>query len=130
MSNILQVKVLLRISPSFPGETSSFLKVDQKKKQVTLYDPTAVSHVSQKYRRIGVAAPKMFAFDSIFEPDSSQVLCTFGKMNYILRSVASYGDKDTKHCVINTIPPMNYIISTVCFRLRFVALLSRMFCSQ
>ena len=65
--------MLLRISPSFPGEISSFLKVDQKKKQVTLYDPTAISHVSQKYRRMGVAAPKMFAFDSIFEPDSSQV---------------------------------------------------------
>jgi hypothetical protein len=71
--NVFQVKVLLRISPSFPGETSSFLKVDQKKKQVTLYDPTAISHVSQKYRRMGVAAPKMFAFDSIFEPDSCQV---------------------------------------------------------
>lgn len=67
------MKVLLRISPSFPGETSSFLKVDHKKKQVTLYDPNAISHVSQKYRRMGVAAPKMFAFDSIFEPDSSQV---------------------------------------------------------
>lgn len=71
-----QVKVLLRISPSFPGETSSFLKVDQKKKQVTLYCPTAINHVSQKYRRMGIAAPKMFAFDSIFEPDSSQVLLT------------------------------------------------------
>lgn len=68
--------MLLRISPSFPGETSSFLKVDQKKKQVTLYDPTAISHVSQKYRRMGVAAPKMFVFDSIFEPDSSQVKYT------------------------------------------------------
>ena len=75
--NVFQVKVLLRISPSFPGETNSFLKVDQKKKQVTLYDPTAISHVSQKYRRMGVAAPKMFAFDSIFEPDSSQVRNTF-----------------------------------------------------
>lgn len=65
--------MLLRICPSFPGEPNSFLKIDQKKKQVTLYDPNAVGHVSQKYRRMGVAAPKMFAFDSIFEPDTSQV---------------------------------------------------------
>ncbi len=79
--------MLLRISPSFPGETSSYLKIDQKKKQVTLYDPNAVSHVSQKYRRMGVAAPKMFAFDSIFEPDSSQVFYTFGKLEYFFMVV-------------------------------------------
>ena len=65
--------MLLRICPSFPGETSSFLKVEQRKKQVAFYDPNAVGHVSQKYKRVGVAAPKMFAFDSIFEPDTSQV---------------------------------------------------------
>ncbi|XP_046859085.1 kinesin-like protein KIN-14E isoform X3 [Xenia sp. Carnegie-2017] len=87
-----KVKVLLRISPSFPGETSSFLKVDQKKKQVTLYCPTAINHVSQKHRRMGIAAPKMFAFDSIFEPDSSQAeLCGTALVD-VLQSVVNGSD--------------------------------------
>ena len=64
---------MLRICPSFPGETGSFMKVDQKRKQVTLYDPSTVGHVSQTHRKMGVAAPKMFAFDSIFESDCTQV---------------------------------------------------------
>lgn len=64
---------MLRIGPSFPGETGSFMKVDQKRRQVTLYDPSTVGHVSQTHRKMGVAAPKMFAFDSIFESDCSQV---------------------------------------------------------
>ena len=64
---------MLRIGPSFPGETSSFMKVDQKRRQVTLYDPSTVGHVSQTHRKMGVAAPKMFAFDSIFESDCTQV---------------------------------------------------------
>ena len=64
---------MLRIGPSFPGETGSFMKVDQKRRQVTLYDPSTVGHVSQTHRKMGVAAPKMFAFDSIFESDSTQV---------------------------------------------------------
>jgi len=49
------------------------MKVDQKRKQVTLYDPSTVGHVSQTHRKMGVAAPKMFAFDTIFESDCSQV---------------------------------------------------------
>ena len=49
------------------------MKVDHKRKQVTLYDPSTVGHVSQAHRKMGVAAPKMFAFDSIFESDCSQV---------------------------------------------------------
>ena len=51
------------------------MKVDQKRKQVTLYDPSTVGHVSQTHRKMGVAAPKMFAFDTIFESDCSQVSC-------------------------------------------------------
>lgn len=56
------------------------MKVDQKRKQVTLYDPSTVGHVSQTHRKMGVAAPKMFAFDSIFETDCSQV----SKNNYLV----------------------------------------------
>ena len=64
---------MLRIGPSFPGERGSFMKVDAKRKQVTLYDPSTVGHVSQTHRKMGVAAPKMFVYDAIFESDASQV---------------------------------------------------------
>ncbi|XP_078344764.1 uncharacterized protein LOC144630301 isoform X3 [Oculina patagonica] len=82
-----KVKVMLRICPSFPGETGSFMKVDQKRKQVTLYDPSTVGHVSQTHRKMGVAAPKMFAFDSIFESDCTQVEVCSGSLVDVLQSV-------------------------------------------
>ena len=72
-SFLFQVRVMLRICPSFPGEKGSFLRVDHKKKQVTLYDPSTVGHVNPLHKKVGVAAPKMFGFDAIFESDSSQV---------------------------------------------------------
>ena len=53
------------------------MKLDLKRKQVTLYDPSTVGHVSQTHRKMGVAAPKMFAFDSIFEADTTQVFFDF-----------------------------------------------------
>lgn len=85
----LQVKVMLRVSsPSnaspqegSPGG-SSFFNLDKRKKQVTLYDP-GVSGVAgggttaPEDRRVGVAAPKMFAFDAIFSQDDSQVSFPF-----------------------------------------------------
>ncbi|XP_015757068.1 PREDICTED: kinesin-like protein KIF26A [Acropora digitifera] len=82
-----KVKVMLRIGPSFPGETGSFMKVDQKRRQVTLYDPSTVGHVSQTHRKMGVAAPKMFAFDSIFESDCSQVEVCSGSLVDVLQAV-------------------------------------------
>lgn len=70
-----QVKVMLKLVPSSnPNDSSSCVTVDTKKKQVTLFDPTALSgFVTPAGRRAGVAAPKMFAFDNIFEQDASQV---------------------------------------------------------
>lgn len=73
LDHFLQVKVMLRVGPSFPGEKGSFMKADTKRKQVTLYDPSTVGHVSHTHRKMGVAAPKMFVYDAIFESDTSQV---------------------------------------------------------
>lgn len=68
---------MMRICPSLgPQDTSesmSFLKVDPRKKQLTLYDPTASAHSNSGHRRPAVAAPKMFAFDAVFTQDASQV---------------------------------------------------------
>lgn len=59
------------VQPS--AESTSFLKVDPRKKQVTLYDPAAGPPGSSGPRRASAAAPKMFAFDAVFPQDSEQV---------------------------------------------------------
>ncbi len=80
-----KVRVMLRIiSPGSNNKFSScnnddqqqqhprsYFSVDKKRRQVTLLDPTTVdrapgSEVGHEARNIGVAAPKMFAFDGLF----------------------------------------------------------------
>lgn len=73
-----QVKVMLRVWPAQgaqrSAESTSFLKVDPRKKQVTLYDPAAGPPGSTGPRRAATTAvPKMFAFDAVFPQDSEQV---------------------------------------------------------
>lgn len=77
-SAIPQVKVMLRIWPAqgvqCSAESTSFLKVDSRKKQVTLYDPAAGPPGCAGLRHAPTApVPKMFAFDAIFPQDSEQV---------------------------------------------------------
>lgn len=72
----LQVKVMLRICSTLArdtSESSSFLKVDPRKKQVTLYDPLACGGQSAFQKRGSQVPPKMFAFDAVFPQDASQV---------------------------------------------------------
>jgi hypothetical protein len=85
---ISQVRVMLRVAGD--PTASNFLSVDKKRKQLTLQEPgnntsltLASSSSSEKDhhqvaaedRRVGVAAPKMFAFDGLFTTaDDSQVL--------------------------------------------------------
>ncbi|KAB0369469.1 hypothetical protein FD755_019474 [Muntiacus reevesi] len=76
-SSVGKVKVMLRIWPAQgaqrSAESTSFLKVDPRKKQVTLYDPAAGPPGSTGPRRAPTAAvPKMFAFDAVFPQDSEQ----------------------------------------------------------
>lgn len=75
---MLQVKVMLRVAgeaPSGGEDVTSFFSVDKRRKQVTLFDPAACggSAAAPEDRRVGVAAPKMFAFDAIFTQEDSQV---------------------------------------------------------
>lgn len=75
-----QVKVMVRVCPvsqSDPAESSSFLKVDPRKKQITIMDPSAnqtPSTASQKRAGANQVPPKMFTFDAAFPPDASQVI--------------------------------------------------------
>ena len=63
---------MLKVCP-VDMSTSSFLQVDSRKKQVTLYDPSTMGYTAQAHRKPGSAAPKMFAFDSVFGQDDSLV---------------------------------------------------------
>lgn len=55
------------------SESSSFLKADPRKKQVTLYDPLTCGGQNVFQRRSSQVPPKMFAFDAVFPQDASQV---------------------------------------------------------
>lgn len=62
-------------SPSPDSGSYSFFSLDKRKKQVTLLDPSVCNgSAAPEDRKIGVAAPKMFAFDAIFSQDDSQVI--------------------------------------------------------
>lgn len=64
--------MLLRVCPAqgavHSAESTSFLKVDPRKKQVAFYDPVAGLR-----RGAAVTVPRMFAFDAVFPQDSEQV---------------------------------------------------------
>lgn len=86
-----KVKVMLRVGASgegpFTSGTQTFA-MDKRKKQVSLCE-TAPSATAPEDRKVGVAAPKMFAFDAIFSQDDSQT------------EICSSALTDVIHAVIN-----------------------------
>ncbi|XP_069806138.1 kinesin-like protein KIF26A isoform X4 [Dendropsophus ebraccatus] len=91
-----KVKVMVRICPSQgshdTSESMSFLKVDPRKKQITLYDPSTCGPTLSGHRRAVVAAPKMFAFDSVFPQDASQAEVCSGTVAEVIQSVVNGAD--------------------------------------
>lgn len=75
----VQVKVMVRVCPasqSEASESSSFLKMDPRKKQITIMEPSANQMPNSSSQKKGTAnqvPPKMFTFDAAFPPDASQV---------------------------------------------------------
>ncbi|XP_066525814.1 kinesin-like protein KIF26A isoform X2 [Hoplias malabaricus] len=91
-----KVKVMVRICPS-PGvqdssESMSFLKVDQRKKQLTIYEPSLLNQASPVHRRTPLSAPKMFAFDAVFTQDASQAEVCSGTVAEVIQSVVNGAD--------------------------------------
>lgn len=87
---------MLRIWPAQgaqrSAESTSFLKVDPRKKQVTLYDPAPGPLGSTGPRRAATTAvPKMFAFDAVFPQDSEQVRAAGGLWGPVLASCTQGG---------------------------------------
>ncbi|XP_067010239.2 kinesin-like protein CG14535 [Anabrus simplex] len=103
VTGVGKVKVMLRVyggantapdsngvSSTLSSTSSSFFSIDARKKQVTLFDPALCGGSSApEDRRVGVAAPKMFAFDAIFSQDDSQT------------EICSSALTDVIHAVIN-----------------------------
>ncbi|XP_034714617.1 kinesin-like protein KIF26A isoform X1 [Etheostoma cragini] len=92
-----KVKVMMRICPSLEtvdsSESQSFLKVDSRKKQLTLYDPASSPHSSSGHRRSAtVAVPKIFAFDAVFTQDASQAEVCSGTVAEVIQSVVNGAD--------------------------------------
>ncbi|KAG2457707.1 KI26B protein, partial [Polypterus senegalus] len=91
-----KVKVMVRICTSQGGhhtsESMSFLKVDPRKKQLTLYDPAASGNLNSGHRRAVVAVPKMFAFDAVFTQDASQAEVCSGTVAEVIQSVVNGAD--------------------------------------
>lgn len=67
-----QVRVVLRVSPavSLAEGEAEVVTLDKRRRQVTLVDPQ--TRQAQE-SRVGVAAPKMFAFDQVYTQEDSQV---------------------------------------------------------
>lgn len=68
---MFQVKVMLRVAGVADGQQGSYLSIDARRRQVTVFDSTNPSLPEE--RRLRVVAPKVFAFDAIFTPADSQV---------------------------------------------------------
>uniref|UniRef100_A0A3B4Z5X4 Kinesin family member 26B n=1 Tax=Stegastes partitus TaxID=144197 RepID=A0A3B4Z5X4_9TELE len=93
-----KVKVMVRVCPvsqSDAAESSSFLKVDPRKKQITIMDPSAnqtPNAASQKRVGANQVPPKMFTFDAAFPPDASQAEVCAGTVAEVIQSVVNGAD--------------------------------------
>ena len=69
---------MLRIaaSPSDNGSSVPLLRVDHRRKQVTLSEPR--DNADDSLKSLGISsAPKLFAFDAIFESSATKVTLHF-----------------------------------------------------
>ncbi|NWU96965.1 KI26B protein, partial [Upupa epops] len=90
-----KVKVMVRISSTLArdmSEPSSFLKVDPRKKQITLYEPLACGGQNVFQKRGNQVPPKMFAFDAVFSQDASQAEVCAGTVAEVIQSVVNGAD--------------------------------------
>ncbi|CAH2249967.1 kinesin KIF26B [Pelobates cultripes] len=90
-----KVKVMVRICSTLVGEStdsSSFLKADPRKKQITLYDPLSCGGQNTFQKRGSQIPPKMFAFDAVFPQDASQAEVCAGTVAEVIQSVVNGAD--------------------------------------
>uniref|UniRef100_A0A672ZLB8 Kinesin family member 26Aa n=1 Tax=Sphaeramia orbicularis TaxID=375764 RepID=A0A672ZLB8_9TELE len=94
MPGIGKVRVMVRIC-SVHGDSSesvSFLKVDGRKKQLTICETAAGGHSAAAHRRSSGSAPKTFNFDAVFSQDASQAEVCSGTLAEVIQSVVNGAD--------------------------------------
>ncbi|XP_051816563.1 LOW QUALITY PROTEIN: kinesin-like protein KIF26B [Acanthochromis polyacanthus] len=87
-----KVRVMVRICSVHSSESSesmSFLKVDGRKKQLTLCETGGLSAAQ---RRSSASAPKTFTFDAVFSQDASQAEVCSGTVAEVIQSVVNGAD--------------------------------------
>ncbi|WAR19363.1 KI26A-like protein [Mya arenaria] len=93
-SGMGKVKVILRVvSTNHHGDhAASFLNIDTRNKQVTVYDPAGSGYATSIAHRKAAMAPKMFAFDGVYSPDDSLTEVCSGSLAEIIQGVVSGAD--------------------------------------
>ncbi|GLD56913.1 kinesin-like protein KIF26A isoform X1 [Lates japonicus] len=90
-----KVRVMVRICSVYSSESSesmSFLKVDGRKKQLSLCETSAGGQSTAAQRRSSTSAPKTFTFDAVFAQDSSQAEVCSGTVAEVIQSVVNGAD--------------------------------------
>ncbi|XP_023232024.1 kinesin-like protein KIF26B isoform X2 [Centruroides sculpturatus] len=89
-----KVKVMVRVCPAKPATdtSSTFLNIDSRKKQIIVYDPSSCGLSTPAERRVGVSAPKIFAFDAIYSPDETQTEVCSSSLTEVIQAVVNGND--------------------------------------
>ena len=99
-----KIKIYLRVTQTstfdLEDENNRFFHVDRRRRQVTLFDPSkgGSSDVTAEERGIGVAAPKMFAFDGVFSSDDQQEEVCSASLCDVISSVVASGTDGCVFC--------------------------------
>ncbi|XP_076611956.1 kinesin-like protein KIF26A isoform X1 [Chaetodon auriga] len=89
-----KVRAMVRICSVHSTESSesmSLLKVDSRKKQLTLCE-TSTAGLSAAQRRSSASSPKTFMFDAVFSQDASQAEVCSGTVAEVIQSVVNGAD--------------------------------------
>jgi len=95
VSGLGKVRVILKVASNGPfhEQNSSFFGLDKKKRQVTLLDPSVSrGEIGIEDRKVGVAAPKMFAFDGVYTSDDTQEEVSAAALSDIIAAVINGND--------------------------------------
>lgn len=95
VSGLGKVRVILRVASNgpFDEENTRFFGMDKKKRQVTLLDPSVSrGEIAIEDRKVGVAAPKMFAFDGVYTSDDTQEEVSASALSDIIAAVINGSD--------------------------------------
>ncbi|XP_035986450.1 LOW QUALITY PROTEIN: kinesin-like protein KIF26A [Fundulus heteroclitus] len=90
-----KVRVMVRICSAHSSDSSesmSFLKVDGRKKQLTLIETSNGGNSASSQRRSSASAPKTFTFDAVFTQDASQAEVCSGTVADVIQSVVNGAD--------------------------------------